>query len=152
MIIVANSVIENFVLGCFSIQFQVCYHFNVGNSSAMTFDLMPDQNHPTVKDSDGDGIIDSQDTDDDNDGIADDQDEDDDDDGIPDEVDPDSKDTDGDGIVDSLDNDDDNDGIQDDQDEDDDNDGIPDLKVNDLQKQGCFIYTLCKRENFLCCF
>ena len=85
------------------------------------------------KDTDGDGIPDSEDDDDDNDGIPDDEDDDDDGDGIPDNNDKDQgggydPDTDGDGTPDSLDDDDDNDGIPDNEDDDDDGDGIPDYE------------------------
>jgi len=109
------------------------------------------------KDSDGDGIPDSHDTDDDNDGIPDIHDDDDDGDGIHDKHDEEEhatfhcsgppqycqhefvkcfdKDSDGDGIPDSRDPDDDNDGIPDTKDNDDDGDGIPDKH----DKQNVFI-------------
>ena len=79
------------------------------------------------KDTDGDGIPDSEDDDDDGDGIPDDEDPDSDGDGKDDHSDdPGDKDTDGDGIPDSEDDDDDGDGIPDDEDPDRDGDGIPD--------------------------
>ena len=99
-----------------------------------------------ARDSDGDGIVDTNDLDDDNDGIPDIEDDDDDGDGIPDTVDPDTKDTDGDGIPDILDNDDDNDGILDAVDEDDDNDGIPDIKVNCLRNARKWYNQMCKKS------
>jgi hypothetical protein len=77
------------------------------------------------RDTDGDGIKDTDDPDDDNDGIPDDDDIDDDGDGVPDYDDPDH-DSDDDGVPDGEDDDDDNDGIPDDEDDDDDGDGIPD--------------------------
>ncbi|MCI5219522.1 MAG: hypothetical protein D3914_10120 [Candidatus Electrothrix sp. LOE2] len=84
------------------------------------------------KDSDGDGIADSDDPDDDNDGIPDTEDDDDDGDGIPDDDDID-RDSDGDGIPDKYDTDDDNDGIPDTEDDDDDGDGIPDDEEGDYK-------------------
>jgi len=130
--------------------------------------LFPRQQGPSAtcvqKDSDGDGIPDSHDTDDDNDGIPDIHDDDDDGDGIHDKHDEEEqatfhcsgppqycqrefvkcfdKDSDGDGIPDSRDPDDDNDGIPDTKDNDDDGDGIPDKH----DKQNVFMTCLPRPE------
>ena len=100
------------------------FDFGTIDINATTHVAIASVNIFTVLDTDGDGIVDFDDSDDDDDGINDDQDTDDDGDDISDDTQ--DLDDDGDGICDMADDDDDGDGIDDDDDQDDDGDGIDD--------------------------